>query len=396
MAAKAPHYEFMVGSATPVAEQARRDGGAQQLSPAGVSLRQRSRLSRWLRSPLPGGAGGGPPVWSGILFASAAFALVGAPLADEDSLTDLLRSARATGEFAGTLRWFLLFPLILCAVLHFVCAAVALQASAGCRTPFGQRFLGQLAASTANRVTPAGLGGAAVNVRFLSVRGARSTGAAVGAVTALALFGALADMVVFTALLALSIWTRWGASSGELPALRRRVAEVAAAGPVGPAQVVAIVAVAALLVVVAFRRRPDSERAGRAWAGGARAAWSQLRDILHRPHDLLVLLTASAATTLLMGVGLATAVRAVPGALPGAPFGALIIAYMVGSAVGSALPTPAGIGGTEAGLVAALSLASVPVGHAVQSVLLFRIVAFWAPAVCGVAAARRLRVLGAL
>lgn len=333
-----------------------------------------------------------PPVWSAIVVASVAFAAVGAPLADEDSFGDLVRSARSITGLAGGLRWPLLILLAVCAAGHYVCAAGALQAAAGCRMPFRERVLGQLAASSANRLTPAGLGGSAVNVRFLTVRGQRSHASAVGAVAALAVFGGVADVLLFVSLLALSIWSRLGASPAELPTLRRRVTGVVSAGSVSPLQVLAVVLVAGLLLAIASRRLAPR----RNWAAGVKAVWLQLQDLLARPRDLLVLITASASTTLLMGIGLAVAVQAVPGPTAGISFGALVIAYMVGSVISSAVPTPAGIGVTEAGLVGALHLANVPVAHAVQSVLLFRIIVFWAPAGLGVLAAMRLRARGAL
>jgi uncharacterized membrane protein YbhN (UPF0104 family) len=39
---------------------------------------------------------------------------------------------------------------------------------------------------------------------------------------------------------------------------------------------------------------------------------------------------------------------------------------------------------------------NVPVAHALQSVLLFRLIVFWSPAVLGLGAARMLRQRGAL
>ncbi|MGW2308405.1 lysylphosphatidylglycerol synthase domain-containing protein, partial [Actinomadura luteofluorescens] len=58
---------------------------------------------------------------------------------------------------------------------------------------------------------------------------------------------------------------------------------------------------------------------------------------------------------------------------------------------GSAVPTPGGVGSTEAALVAALAALGVAAGPALHAVLLFRAVTFWAPVPLGILACRTLR-----
>ncbi len=70
--------------------------------------------------------------------------------------------------------------------------------------------------------------------------------------------------------------------------------------------------------------------------------------------------------------------------------------FLVSSAVASSFPTPAGIGATEGALVAVLLLAHDTTAHAVQAVLLFRLVTFWAPVPLGLLAAGALRRRGML
>jgi uncharacterized membrane protein YbhN (UPF0104 family) len=69
---------------------------------------------------------------------------------------------------------------------------------------------------------------------------------------------------------------------------------------------------------------------------------------------------------------------------------------MLGAAAGTSVPIPAGLGTTEAALIGVLVSAHVDVGHAVQVVLVFRLLTFWLPAVIGVLALRRLRRVGAI
>jgi uncharacterized membrane protein YbhN (UPF0104 family) len=103
----------------------------------------------------------------------------------------------------------------------------------------------------------------------------------------------------------------------------------------------------------------------------------------------LVLLAASAATTLSMGVAFALSVLAVPGAAEPDQIGALIVAYLIAGSLSGLVPIPAGIGSTEAVLVGALAALDVATGSAVRSVLLFRVVTYWAPAPIGLLTARR-------
>ena len=122
----------------------------------------------------------------------AAVAAAGVPLADEDSLGNLYHSVQGAVHVTRHLRWPYLVPLVLLALLHYWCAAVALQAAAGSRLPLRRRFLAQLAAAAANRIRPAGLGAAAVNARFLSLNTELSVAASTSTVVVLAVIGSAA------------------------------------------------------------------------------------------------------------------------------------------------------------------------------------------------------------
>ncbi|WP_372509158.1 lysylphosphatidylglycerol synthase domain-containing protein [Actinomadura madurae] len=63
----------------------------------------------------------------------------------------------------------------------------------------------------------------------------------------------------------------------------------------------------------------------------------------------------------------------------------------MGAAAGSAIPTPGGVGSTEAALVAALAALDIDTGAALHAVLLFRAITFWAPVPLGILACRTLR-----
>ncbi|HEU5157868.1 MAG TPA: lysylphosphatidylglycerol synthase transmembrane domain-containing protein [Streptosporangiaceae bacterium] len=269
------------------------------------------------------------------------------------------------------LRWAYVPPLVALAAAHYVLAAIALRAVAGTRLPLRDTVMTQFTAAAANRVTPSGLGGSAVNVRFLTCHGLPLR-TAITAVAAMHVLGGLADLPM---VVAVSPWAGrevvgrlYGAVADP------RVLTIAGAG-------------AAVATVVALCRRSRGGRGGRGdrWAD-ARTGVARL---LRRPRDLVVLMVASAATTLSLGVAFALSVLAVPGAAEPAQAGVLIGAYLIGGSVSGLVPVPAGLGSTEAVLVAALATLDVAAGPAVQSVLLFRVITHWAPAPLGLFTARR-------
>ena len=89
--------------------------------------------------------------------------------------------------------------------LHYLLAGTALRAAAGTRLGRWETTLVQLAAAAANRVVPAGLGAAAVNVRYLCRRGL-TPAPAVGAVGAVGVLGALADGLLLLVVLLVGTW----------------------------------------------------------------------------------------------------------------------------------------------------------------------------------------------
>jgi uncharacterized membrane protein YbhN (UPF0104 family) len=316
-------------------------------------------------------------------------AVLGLPLADEDSAGDLWASlSRALGGF-GSVRWDFLAALGALTVLHYLCSAVALRAAAGRPLHLTEATMVQFVASAANRLTPVGAGGLAVNARYLNRRGMPVPGA-VGTLAGLHVLGALADLPLFIVVLA---WTGGGTVPASIGSAASHIPGAVSRWPrfALPAGAVAVVALAAAVWLLRRRRARAGGRPR--FAAGALAAIVEIR---RRPGDLATLLASSAGTTLLMSLAFAVSVIAVPGGAPIGQTGTLLTAYLIGAAAGQALPVPAGIGSTEAALTAALLAAQVPALPAVQAVLLFRAMTFWAPVPIGVVAARCLRRRGAL
>jgi uncharacterized membrane protein YbhN (UPF0104 family) len=331
----------------------------------------------------------------------AAAVLAGTQLVDPDRPGHLFASLPAVAAGIRSVRWQ--FPLLVVALagLHYLLAAIALRAVSGTRLPLPELTMTQLAAATANRLTPAGLGGAAVNVRYLGRRGVPA-GRAVGALAALTVLGAIADAVVFGLLILGGSWFGVTGGDGELAALGGRATQLLSAVSRLPHPVLLVAGTAgAVTLLVAADRLRRRSMWGEHWAT-VRTAMVRLPasvaqlGVLRRPRALAILFGASAGTTLVLGVAFVLSVVAVPGGTPDTGPGRIFSAYLLGAVAANALPTPAGIGSTDAALVAALVAARIPVGHAVQTVVLFRLLTFWTPAAAGVFTARALRRRGAL
>ena len=352
--------------------------------PAGVAERAGVGARRRL-----GGARGHLAWWvvpAGLALLVAA-ALISAASVDGDSGSDLFGLCRAIGADMLRLRWQYVGLVAGLAGLHYAATAVAARAASGVRLAFGEVLLVQLAASAANRLTPAGLGGSAVTARYYTRRGLDGP-SVVGSVAALSVFGALADLGVLASLVLVGHWLGINGGNHELAVLTGKVAGLVA--QLRTPWLWLAVGVALLAAVGRRRRRRAGERPHRA------TVWRPVGRLARRPSALGVLMAASGSTTLILGFAFVASTAMVPGPQPNAGLGALLVAFMLGSASGSAVPVPAGLGSTEAALIGALATVDVPVANAVQVVLIFRLLTFWLPAVVGILATRRLRRRAAL
>jgi uncharacterized membrane protein YbhN (UPF0104 family) len=332
------------------------------------------------------GTSGGrrPRVW--VLTCAALILLAGilisAAHVDGESGQDLLSLLGSAGRAFLSLRWQYACVVLALAASHYVATAVAARSAAGIPLPLAETLFVQLAAAAANRLTPAGIGASAVTVRYFTRRGLRLP-AALGAVAALSVLGAVADLIVLSILVFGGRWLGLSGGSQEIALLATHVAHLVA--PLGSRWLwSAAIAVAFGLAVIWVRSR----RAGHAchW----RQFWTPIGCLMRRPSSLATLLVASGATTLILGIAFVASTGMVPGARPHASLGALLIGFMIGAAAGSAVPVPAGLGSTETALIAILIEVRVPASHAVEEVLIFRTLTFWLPAVAGVLATRRL------
>ncbi len=260
----------------------------------------------------------------------------------------------------------------------YVAGAIALRAASGRPLPLGRTTLVQFAAAAANRITPAGAGGVAINARYLTRQGLTGTQAG----TAVALTG-LAHVVTATiGVLALS------PSATALPGVSLLSTTVRH----HPAVVAA--AVFAVLAAVAVLHSPQARasRLQRAARRSLREALVSARDLARDPRRTTVLLLSTAAVKLANLLALQAALWAFDGDVSAARVAAV---YLVGVTAAEAVPSPAGLGTVDAVLLAGLAgttgTAGAAAGAAFGAVIAFRLLSYWAPIVPGVVASAMLR-----
>lgn len=284
------------------------------------------------------------------------------------------------GPVASRIEWEFVPVIAGLTTLHFLISAISVRAVtdgvAGRRLGVWEITSAQFAGSAANRLAPGGLGSAAINCRYLTRRGLLGCEATAAVATA-----GIARAVTKLALLALAAW--YAPGDWRLPSVPG-----VARHPYVPLAAVVAGAVVAFVLVVAWRR-------GRRIWSAIVGVVASLRRIVRRPRSLVLSLAAATAAHCALALAFVVSVLAVPGTGPHA-LATLPAVYLLGATAGAAVPTPAGVGSTEAALIAALAAVHVPTATAAQGVLLFRVMTFWAPVPVGIFSSRWLRGRGGL
>ncbi len=220
----------------------------------------------------------------------------------------------------------------------------------------------QLAGMFVNRLLPAGIG--SISVNYLNLRQSGHSGAqAASVVAANNGLGIVGNILLLAGL--------WVPFHDNLPGLRLGQASKS----IG---VVALVTLVALLLWAVFftRYREQLMR-------NIRSFGHQLLTYRHRRGRLLAALICSIGLTLSNVLSLWFCVLAMHISLP---FIAVLITFSFGVALGAATPTPGGLGGVEAGLVAGLVAYNVDSAAALAAVLVYRLISYWLPLAVGAAA----------
>jgi uncharacterized membrane protein YbhN (UPF0104 family) len=104
-------------------------------------------------------------------------------------------------------------------------------------------------------------------------------------------------------------------------------------------------------------------------------------------QQLLLLVSGSVATASLASVALFLSILAVHTSVP---LTGVFIIYVTASLISEVVPTPGGIGATEAVLILALAASGLSLSQAVAATLIFRLVIFWLPMIPGGLALHRI------
>ncbi|MET7771805.1 lysylphosphatidylglycerol synthase domain-containing protein [Nocardia sp. NPDC005366] len=256
-------------------------------------------------------------------------------------------------------RWQWLLGALAMSALTYLAAALTVLGASPRPLAFGRTVKVQLATSFANRLAPYGIGGTAVNERYLE-RSGLPRGIAVGTIAVIAASGVVLHLLQ---LIGAGIWL---GQSRQLLDSALPSGWVLLAG--------FVVAMTAIGVAIALLvRRPD-------WLAEVRGTASSMVGVLRRPREAALLLTGQIGGNIAYIAALGFSVYA----FGGTPSAALVTAvFLGGSALGAASPTPAGLGVVEASLVAGLMVGGVADGPAVAGVLAYRLVTFWLPAALG-------------
>jgi glycosyltransferase 2 family protein len=287
------------------------------------------------------------------LVASVAAAYLLAGELAQNSLVRLLRSA--------DWRWGL--AALALSVLTYVGAALSVSGFVAQRLGFVRTLLVQLASSFVTLVTPAAVGGVALNVRFLQRRKIPPP-VAVASI-------AVSQVVALT--LHILLLAVFGAIAGA-----------GSKSPIHPPTWSYFVVAGLLVLAGAVLAFPAGRRLVRARVAPTFGqVLPRLLEVAQDPRKLIEGVGGALLLSLAYIACLAACVAAFGGSVPIAKIG---VVYLTGSALGSIIPTPGGLGAVEAALTAGLTAAGVPGGVAAGSVLLFRLLTFWLPVPLGWAA----------
>jgi glycosyltransferase 2 family protein len=256
-------------------------------------------------------------------------------------------------------QWAWVLVAIAFSALTYLASAIGLLGGVSVRVPFWPTVLTQGASSYINRVSPANVGGMALNVRFLQKAGIEPT-AGVAAVGVNSLAGALVHLVL------LVIFFAWAGHSGAGKAFHLPSSSV----------LLAVLAAVAAVIGIVIATRQGRNFAARKVLPPLRSSLASLGRVARSPVRLTMLFGGSVLVTLAYVGALVASVEAFGGGASIAKIGAV---YMAAAVVATATPTPGGVGGFEAAAIAGLTGIGISSGAAVSAVVISRLATYWLP-----------------
>ena len=258
--------------------------------------------------------------------------------------------------------WAWLPLVIALSATTYLASAAGLIGAVPQRIRFWPTVLAQAASSFVNRVSPANVGGMALNARYLQRSGVE-TSAGVAAVGVNSLAGAIVHLVLLVAFFA---WSGHGlANAFKLPS---------------SSKLLLILAIIAAIIGIVLATRPGRRFAAGKLIPGLKSAAASLKRVARNPVKMIMLFGGSALITLAYVGALAASVQAFGGGPGVILIGAV---YMGAAAIAAAAPSPGGLGAIEAALIAGLTGVGMQAGPAVSAVLLYRLATYWLPVAPG-------------
>jgi uncharacterized membrane protein YbhN (UPF0104 family) len=264
------------------------------------------------------------------------------------------------GTVLGNSDWRWVALVVLLSVLTYAGAAFELIGFVPEKLSFVRTFLAQVAGSFVTLVTPAAVGGVALNIRFLRKADVSpaDAGSSVGVAQVFAFGLHMIMLVIFVTL------TRTTRKDSLRP----------------PNWVWIALAALAVVVLIAVAIPPSRRLLRSRLAPALGQIIPRLLDIAQRPAKLAQGIGGALMLTAAYIFCLDASVLALGGSVA---LASVAVVYLTGSAIGSAVPTPGGVGAVEAALSAGLAAAGMPGAKAVSAVLLFRLATFWLPVPVG-------------
>lgn len=256
--------------------------------------------------------------------------------------------------------WLVLFGAGLL-FMTFIFTAMSYRALSFHKLPFGRLVFIQVACGFAGKLLPAGTGSLAVNARFLNKY--RHTALESTAIAGMNnIMGFVGHMSIFITALLLS--------GSSLDDLYKPTSQL-------PPSAWFLIAGMGLLVLFGLSLLPVIRSKLLGFSRGLAkftAIYRKNPSKLLRSYIAALLITFSYLGILYASI---SALGLSAGGLQ------ILTAFSVGIAAASVTPTPGGIGGAEAGLVASLSLTGMDTADALSVTLLFRLITYWLPIIPG-------------
>jgi undecaprenyl-diphosphatase len=252
--------------------------------------------------------------------------------------------------------------IILTSSATYLAASISLAGAVPNRLATGPLITASVGSSFASKLAPAGLGGMALNVRFLQKQGVDRAVAVsgIGLNTIAGLAGHITLVGIFL------VWAgREAFGSFRLP---------------DPKWFLLGGAITAALILLGLAIPATRKQIMTQFIPVIARAFDGASEVMHRPAKVAMLLGGSILVTFTYLTTLYFSIEAFGGGLPFATVGAI---FLVGSAVAQAAPTPGGLGAVEAALIGTLVAAGLDNTVAVPAVFLYRLFTFWVPILPG-------------